>query len=80
MSMYDIKNALTEKSLPLPPKDKILIWQNILYPVLDMSTQYNLLYHMIQYIVFNKNFNISFETVCNVITKQFILSNNLRLF
>jgi hypothetical protein len=63
-----------------PMKDKILIWQNILYRVLDMSTQYNLLYHTIQYIVFNKNFNISFKTVCIVITKQFILSNNLQLF
>ncbi len=29
---------------------------------------------MIQYIVFNKNFNILFETVCIIITKQFILS------
>ncbi len=38
-----------------------------------MSTQYNLLYHTIQYIVFTKNFNILFETVCIVITKQFIL-------
>ncbi len=45
-----------------------------------MSTQYNLLYHTIEYIVINKNFIISFETVCIVITKQFILSNNLRLF
>ncbi len=45
-----------------------------------MSTQYNILYHTIQYIIFNKNFNISFKTVCIVITKQFILSNNLQLF
>ncbi len=50
-----------------PLKDKILIWQNILYQVLGMSTQYNLLYHMIQYFVFTKNFNISFKTVCIVI-------------
>ena len=33
-----------------PLKDKILIWQNILYRVLDMSTQYNILYHTTQYI------------------------------
>jgi hypothetical protein len=70
--------AASQRLVPL--KDKILIWQNILYQVLDMSTQYNILYHTIQYIVFNKNFNISFKTVCLVITKQFILSNNLRLF
>jgi hypothetical protein len=28
-------------NLCLPLKDNILIWQNILYRVLDMSTQYN---------------------------------------
>ncbi len=42
----------------LPLKDKILILQNILYRVLDMSTWYNILYHTIQYIIFNKNFKI----------------------
>ncbi len=35
-----------------PLKDKILIWQNVLYQVLDMSTQYNLLYHMTKFIIF----------------------------
>jgi hypothetical protein len=69
-----------KKSSVKPLKDKILIWQNVSYQVLDMSTQYNILYHTIQYIVFNKNFNISFETVCIFITKQFILSNNSWLF
>jgi hypothetical protein len=63
-----------------PLKDKILIWQNILYQVLDMSTQYNILYHTIQYIVFNKNLIISFKTVHIVITKKYILSNNIQLF
>ncbi len=63
-----------------PLKDKILIWQNILYWVLDMSIQYNILYHTTQYIVFNKNFSFSFKTVYIVITKKFILSNKLQLF
>jgi hypothetical protein len=31
-----------------PLKDKILIWYNILYQVLDMSTQYSILYHTTQ--------------------------------
>jgi hypothetical protein len=39
----------------LPLKDKILIWTNILYRVLDMSTQYNILYHTTQYIFFTRN-------------------------
>ncbi len=52
------------KNVALPPlKDKIFNWQNILYRVLDMSTRYNILYHTIQYIVFNKNFNILFKTI-----------------
>ncbi len=63
----------------MPLKDKILIWWNILYRVLDMSTQYNILYHTTQDIVFNKKFIFSFETVFIVITKKFILSNKLRL-
>ncbi len=44
-----------------------------------MSTQYNILYHMTQYIVFNKKFIFSFETVYIVITIKFILSNKLQL-
>ncbi len=63
-----------------PLKDKILTWQNILYQVLDMSTQYNILYYTTQYIAFNKKFIFSFEKVYIVITKKFILSNKLRLF
>jgi hypothetical protein len=42
-------------------KDKILIWQNILYRVVDMSTQYNILYHTTQYIVFNKKLFFSIQ-------------------
>ncbi len=64
----------------MPLKDKTLIWQNILYWVLDMSTQYNLLYHMTQFIVFNKIIIFSFEIVHIVITKFFILSNKFQLF
>jgi hypothetical protein len=64
-----------------PLKDKILICQNVLYQVLDMSTQYNILYHTTQYIVFNKKFIFSFKTVYIVISKKFILlSNKLQLF
>ncbi len=54
----------------VPLTDKILIWQNILYRVLDMSTQYNLLYHMTQFIVFNKIIVFSFEIVYIVNTKK----------
>jgi hypothetical protein len=60
-----------------PLKEKKL---NILYRVLDMSTQYSVLYRTTQYIVFNKKFIFSFETVYIVITKKFILSNKLQLF
>jgi hypothetical protein len=63
-----------------PLKEKFFIWQNILYQVLDMSTQYNILYHTTQDIVFDKKFIFSFETVYIVITKKIILSNKLRLF
>ncbi len=73
--VYDAKATMYS-----PLKDKILIWQNILYRVLDMSTQYIILYHTTQYIVFNKKLIFSFETVYIVITKKFILSNKLRLF
>ncbi len=44
-----------------------------------MSTQYNILYHTKQYIVFNQK-KKSFKTVTIVITKKFIVSNKLQLF
>ncbi len=34
-------------------QNNFLIWQTILYRVLDVSTQYNILYHTKKYIVFN---------------------------
>ncbi len=65
------------KSGGSPLKDKILIWQNILYQVRAMGTQYqyNLLYHTTQLIIFNMKIIFSFETVDIVITKKFTLSN-----
>jgi hypothetical protein len=44
----------------------------------EYSIQYIVSYDTIHFL--NKNFNTSFKTVCIVITKQFILSNNLQLF
>ncbi len=64
----------------LPLKDKILIWQNILYRVLDMSTQYNILYHTTQYIVFNKKFIFFIHNSLYCHYKKIILSNKLQLF
>ncbi len=44
--MWQLRSAKGQpRDANAPLKDKILIWRNILYQVLDKITQYNILYH-----------------------------------